>query len=174
MFNNILLQLIITNWPLLLVIIIVVVIVKVYFPISEKDDKSKNIYNYRRKDFLMSRPEHEFFDILGSILGNQYYIFPQVHLSTILDNKVKGQNWRGAFRHVDEKSVDFVICDKAYIKPLLAIELDDSSHTISDRREKDLEKDRIFKEACLPLLRIENQARFNKEEISSRIAAALH
>jgi hypothetical protein len=97
----------------------------------------KSPYNYKKKDFLMSRAEHEFFDILVEVAGNQYHVFPQIHLSTILDNKVVGQNWRGAFRHIDEKSVDFVICDKAYIKPILAIELDDKTHEREDRKGRD-------------------------------------
>jgi len=84
-------------------------------------------YNYKQKDFFMSRPEHEFFDILLSVVGDKYHIFSQVHLPTIIDNKVYGQNWYGAFRHIDGKSVDFVLCDKNYIKPVLAIELDDKT-----------------------------------------------
>jgi len=43
---------------------------------------------------------------------------------TVLEHRIKGQDWKAAFRRINGKSVDFVICDKAYIKPLLAIELD--------------------------------------------------
>ena len=121
----------------------------------------------------MSRPEHEFFDILLSVIGNQYHVFPQVHLPTILEHKIKGQYWHGAFRHIDEKSIDFVLCDKQYIKPILAIELDDHSHEGLDRQERDGEVERILKEAGLPLLRFENRGHFEKEEISRRISEAL-
>src|ERR1035437_7044871 len=100
----------------------------------EKEEvKKKPLYKYTRKDFLISRPEHEFFDILVEILENKYHVFTQVHLPTILDHKIKGQTWKAAFSHINGKSVDFVICDKAYIKPLLVIELDDKSHDRLDR-----------------------------------------
>lgn len=132
---------------------------------EKEEGKKKSLYKYKRKDFLISRPEHEFFDILVDITRDQYYVFPQIHLSTILYNKIVGQNWNGAFRHIDEKSVDFVICDKAYIKPILAIELDDKTHEKEDRKGRDGEVEQMLKEAGMPLLRFGNNGFFNKEEI---------
>jgi very-short-patch-repair endonuclease len=149
----------------IILIIIAVILLKKYFPEIFLDQKSKALYNYKRKDFLMSRVEHEFFDILVDITKDQYCVFPQIHLSTILDNKVVGQNWKGAFRHINEKSVDYVICDKAYIKPLLAIELDDKTHEQDNRKIRDGEVERILSNANLPLLRFGNNGHFDKEEI---------
>lgn len=141
---------------------------------SGKEEKTnKSPYHYKRRDFLMSRAEHEFFDVLAEAVKAQYYIFPQVHLATILDHKVVGQNWKGAFRHIDEKSVDFVLCDKAYIKPLLAIELDDRTHDNDKRKERDGVVESILGEAVLPLLRFENHGHFDKADITQRIANAL-
>ena len=149
----------------IVLIIIAIILLKRYSPEIFLDQKSKALYNYKRKDFLMSRAEHEFFDILVDITKDQYYVFPQIHLSTILDNKVVGHNWKGAFRHIDEKSVDYVICDKAYIKPLLAIELDDRTHERENRKIRDGEVERILSDANLLLLRFGNGGRFDKEEI---------
>lgn len=154
-------------------IIVAAIILKIYFPDIFPEEEKKSVYNYKRKDFLMSRAEHEFFDILVSIVGSQYYIFPQIHLSTILDNKVVGQNWRGAFRHIDEKSVDFVICDKSYIKPLLAIELDDRTHDQEKRKDRDSEVERILNNAGLSLLRIGNNGHFDREEIKRTVLEKL-
>lgn len=154
----------------LLILVVIIVAVKI---IINKSTKKIFSYRYQRKDFLMSRGEHEFFDILIDAVGDRYYIFPQIHLPTILNNKITGQNWHGAFRHIDEKSVDFVLCDKAYIKPLLVIELDDYSHGNKDRQERDEEVERILKEAGLPLLRFKNQGHIEKEEVVRRISEAL-
>ena len=150
----------------LIIFAVLIVLAAIAIKIWEFSGKrNKSIYTYRRKDFLMSRAEHELFDILVDVVGNQYYVFPQIHLPNILDNKIVGQNWRGSFRHIDEKSVDFVICDKAYIKPLLAIELDDRTHEQNDRKGRDKEVERILGEANMPLLRFENNRHFDKEEI---------
>lgn len=86
-------------------------------------EEEKPKYQYKRRNFFLSRAEHECYDALVAAAGAEYYIFAQVHLPTLVDHKIKGQNWRGAFRHISEKSVDFVLCDKAYISPKLVIEL---------------------------------------------------
>jgi len=138
-----------------------------------KEEKKKSLYKYKSKDFLISRPEHEFFDILVEVVGDKYYVFTQVHLPTILENKIVGQNWKGALSHINGKSVDFVICDKAYIKPLLAIELDDKSHERFDRIERDSEVERMLQEAEMPLLRFENHGNFSKEEIKKLVLEKL-
>ena len=139
------------------------ILAKKYLP------ERKRVYKYQRKEFLMSRAEHESFDVLIEIVGDQYYVFPQVHLSALLDHNVVGQNWRGAFSHINGKSVDFVVCDKAYIKPLLAIELDDKTHEREDRVERDGEVERMLNEVGMPLLRIKNHGSFDKEEIKRLI-----
>lgn len=133
------------------------------------EEKVKKKYEYKRKNFFLTRAEHECYDALVSAVGQDYYIFAQVHLPTIIDNKVVGQNWRAAFRHIDEKSVDFVLCDKAYISPKLAIELDDRTHERPDRKNRDIEVERILKDAGLPLLRLDNRNRFNLAELSQKI-----
>ena len=155
--------------------LVLVILVKKFFPeiASENKEEKKPLYKYNRKDFLISRPEHEFFDILVETFGSKYYVFTQVHLPTILDHKVVGQNWKGAFSHINGKSVDFVICDKAYIKPLLAIELDDKSHEHEDRIERDGTVEQMLKEAGMPLLRFGNNGSFNKEEINRLILEKL-
>lgn len=164
----------------LLLILIIILILKKYFPdtwhrifdlFSKIEDRpvSNFMYQYERKNFLISKAEHEFFDILIEILNNKYYIFTQVHLPTILEHKLKGQNWRGAFSHINQKSVDFVICDKDYLRPLLVIELDDMSHNREDRKERDKDVEEILASANLPLLRIKNSVSFEKEEITHLI-----
>jgi very-short-patch-repair endonuclease len=157
----------------LLFVIIVVVAVQLINMNAKRGSKSTVVYRYGRKDFFMNRAEHEFFDVLIDVVGSSYYVFPQVHLSTILEHKIKGQDWRAAFSRINGKSVDFVICDKAYIKPLLAIELDGRSHEADSVRQRDVNVERIFEGAELRLLRFANQGSPNREEVKRRVSAAL-
>ena len=140
---------------------------------NKEEEVPQSPYSYRAKNFLVTKPEHEFFDVLVSSVGERYYVFPQIHLATILDHKINGQKNNAAFRHINGKSVDYVLCDKVYIKPLLAIELDDRSHEYKNRKERDRIVESILKEAGLPLLRFENHGNFNKEEITQRISEIL-
>ena len=154
-----------------IVAVIVLVVARAVFEGSEGEEKKK--YQYKRKNFFLSRAEHECFDALMGAVGNDYLIFAQVHLPTLIDNKVVGQNWRAAFRHINGKSVDFVLCDKAYISPKLAIELDDKTHERPERQERDVEVERILQEVGVPLLRLQNKGRFDQAELTQMIKARL-
>jgi very-short-patch-repair endonuclease len=157
----------------LLVVIAAIGTVQIVFEKSKRRNKSVVTYRYGRKDFFMNRAEHEFFDALNSVLDGRYFVFPQVHLSTILEHRIKGQDWRAAFRRINGKSVDFVICDKTYIKPLLAIELDGRSHGVDAVRQRDADIEHIFVKAELPLLRFANHGSPNREEVKRRVLEAL-
>lgn len=162
--------------PIYILIAIIVVIGVVAGLLRDKfdteDEKPK--YDYKRRNWFLTKAEHEFYKALVQAVGQDYIIFAQVHLPTLLDEKVVGQNWKAAFRHVSQKSVDFVLCDKAYISPRLAIELDDKSHDRPDRQDRDIEVERILKGAGMPLLRIQNHGTFNSQDLAQKIRAILN
>ena len=139
---------------------------------SKRKVFKNNAYSYSSKSLLMTRTEADFFVKLEQAVSERYYIFPQVHLSAILDHKVKGQDWSYAFRHINGKSVDFVLCDKETLRPFYAIELDDYTHGAADRKKRDAEVERIFKEAKLPLVRFSNKDVTEQDIIKSLMNAA--
>src|SRR6266700_2664954 len=157
----------------LLLVIVAAIAVQLVFKNDKRNGKSSAIYRYGRKEFFMNRAEHEFFDVLNEVVGSSYYVFPQVHLSTVLEHRIKGQDWRAAYRRINGKSVDFVICDKAYIKPLFAIELDGRSHDTEAVRQRDVDVEHIFEKAELRLLRFANHCRPDREEVNRRVAEAI-
>ena len=154
-----------------IVIAVAVVLAVMRGDLGNREEKAK--YDYKRRGFFLTRAEHECYDALVAAVGSEYLVFAQVHLPTLVDNKVKGQNWRAAFRHINGKSVDFVLCDKAYISPKLAIELDDKTHERPERQERDREVERILREAGMPLLRLDNHGRFNASELAQKIKEVL-
>ena len=163
-----------TNFYIIIGIIVVIAIAIAAVRGSFADAEKKAKYRYNRKDFFLSRAEHECYDALVEAVGLEYRIFAQVHLPTLVDHAIRGQNWRAALAHINRKSVDFVLCDKAYLSPKLAIELDDKSHERPDRQERDREVERILREAGLPLLRLENRGNFNPGELAQKIKETLN
>ena len=125
-------------------------------------------YKYQRKHAFMTNRERDFYKVLKQVVDGKYTIFAQVHLPTIIDEKVRGQNWRAARAHINRKSVDFVLCDNDLLSPKLAIELDDSTHAASDRQQRDREVESALQQAHLPLLRV-----LNTENLSEKIAGAI-
>jgi len=157
------------------VIIVLLIIFKRFLDerTLEKAAKSPTIYQYERKHHIMTGAEADFFDTLVQTVGDTYHVFPQVHLSAILNHTVKGQTWDAAFKHINGKSVDFVLCDKDNLKPVLAIELDDWTHGRDDRRQRDAEVDRIFAGADLPLIHFTDYRKLDSSSITKAISNAI-
>lgn len=144
--------------------------------INSKIDNSqikKSNYRYYSRPYVMTPRENECFKLLNEIFDAKWFVIPQVHLSALLNHKVKGQNWNGAFRHINGKSVDFVLLGKETYKTVCAIELDDSTHYRTDRKERDEEVERIFKDAKIPLARIGKFENMTKQEIVKIITNAI-
>jgi very-short-patch-repair endonuclease len=64
--------------------------------------------------------------------------------------------WK-ALNPVIGKSVDFVICHRSTLDPVMAIEVDDRSHQAPARRRRDAFVDKLFAEVGLPLMRVKAQ-----------------
>ena len=146
--------------------------------VSDSDENNDQIkkaqYRYYAKPYVMTSRENECFKILNEIFSSKWFVVPQVHLSALLDYKVKGQNWNAAFRHINGKSVDFVLIGKESYKVICVIELDDSTHSKPDRIERDAEIERMFKEARIPLARIGRFESMTKSEIAKIITDAIN
>lgn len=134
----------------------------------------KSQYKYYAKSYVMTSRENECFKTLNEIFSSKWFVVPQVHLSALLDYRVKGQNWNAAFRHINGKSVDFVLIGKESYKVICAIELDDSTHSKRDRMERDAEIERMFKGARIPLARITRFESMAKPEIAKVITDAIN
>ena len=76
------------------------------------------------------------------------------------------------FRRIAAKHVDFVLADPSDLEPFAVIELDDSSHDRSDRRERDLFVDRLFATVRFPIIRVKAAGRYNVRELKEKIEMA--
>lgn len=121
----------------------------------------------------MSKNEHDVFDAIVIAVGDKYHVFPQVKFDKILDWKGNGKNSIYAMRHINQKSVDFLLCDKTYINPRLAIELDDTTHEREDRKERDEIVEGILSAANFPLLRIHYSDTTNSSTLKEKIIASI-
>ena len=121
-----------------------------------KTDRPKKQYKYFVKRKIMTDREAIFYEKLVKVCGDSIVVFPQIHLSSLFSHYVKGQSFASAFKKINGKSVDFVLCRKADLKPILAIELDDKSHSKSDRVVRDKFVEELFINASFPLLRFQS------------------
>lgn len=131
-------------------------------------------YAYRRRQYFMTRAEHDLYVVLKQLYGERYEVFPQVHLDKFLDHKVTGQDFRAALSSIQRKSVDFLICGKGYCTPLVAIELDDGSHMQPERIERDKALEAICAAANMPIVRIKWRTSYDAGEIKFAIDQQLN
>lgn len=105
--------------------------------LKNTETQSDDYKHYVKKNYLMSKAEHDFFKALQETVKDKYYIVPQVQLSKIVEVNHYEHQKRKYFNKIDRKSVDFVLFNKEYFTPYMAIELDDSSHLLPPREVRD-------------------------------------
>ena len=129
---------------------------------------------YALRSWLMSKAERSFFGVLEQATDqSKYYIFPQVSLASLVYVEKDTGAYQTWHNKIDRKSVDFVLFDRSTISPVLAIELDDSSHEREDRQERDIFVDSVLAKVGLPLLHVKAQTGYNLQQVSDAIASAI-
>lgn len=124
---------------------------------------------YRARDDFLSQAEISFYRVLLSVLSTQGTICPKVRLSDVFYVSRPNEN-RTFFNRIVQKHVDFLVCNPISMKPIFALELDDSTHTRSDRQVRDEFVDSVFQAAGLPLLHIRAQRQYSIQEVRTQIA----
>lgn len=104
---------------------------------------------YRKRKTLLDKREMAFFFELQKQLPSGYYVFPKMRIADILD-ATQGHGHKYRINKILPKHVDFVICDSEF-RPVVAIELNGTSHQRQDRIERDQLVKEIFAVAGMPL-----------------------
>ena len=71
------------------------------------------------------------------------------------------------------KSVDFVVCDIATLKPKLAIELDEPSHARPERQTRDEQVESVLQAAGLPMIHVLTSRTYDTRELEAAIGPHL-
>jgi len=123
---------------------------------------------YRRREFL-SNAEMKFFQVLRQVCDSDYYVAPKVGLWALVQGeKTEYGNERG-WAKISQKHLDFVLLNPRLMKPVLVVELDDSSHLNPERREKDVEKDAILRQVNIPVSRVTARASYDVDKLRETI-----
>lgn len=164
-------------WIVLLVamLLLLALIKRVFEPRTSKDDAaSTEPLPFQRAYHLLSPAEREFHMALRQAIGEQsgLVIFAKVRLWDLLYLPGGTANRQGHQNRVDRKHVDFVLCDEES-RPVLVIELDDSSHEREDRRERDSFVDRVLKAAGLPILHVRCRRSYDARVLAQQIGSLI-
>ncbi len=134
------------------------------FLVNKNKKSDEVIKKYYKYNFILTEYEKIFYYTLEKIcIKNNFKLFVKVRMSDLIEGETITE-----MNKIQRKHIDFIICNNK-LEILLAIELNDSSHSEYNRRKRDFEVNEIFNEAELPLLWIEGKKKYNENEIEKKI-----
>ena len=128
---------------------------------------------YITRDALLTAAERSFFAALQTACNGRSLIFVQVPLSKLIYPRAGIPRWQAFQNKIDRKSVDFVLADPTSLKVQLVIELDDRSHELKNRQDRDEFVNRALAAAGLKLLRVPAAANYNPQQLELTIREAI-
>ncbi|MBI2848532.1 MAG: DUF2726 domain-containing protein [Chloroflexi bacterium] len=140
---------------------------------SVKQDGPAAEFPYRKSDYLFTKAERSFYENLTNAVGDDMRIFAKVKLADLVYLPKTTKNRQAYLNKVQSKHVDFLLCSRQTISPLLAIELDDSSHERGDRPQRDAFVNQLFDRIQLPLVRIPVKTSYDPKQLAESIRKAI-
>jgi hypothetical protein len=137
-----------------------------------RGERQPDSFPYRLRDDLLSAAELSFYHVLSTAVGSRATICVKIGLADVLYVSRPHENI-SARNRIDRKHIDFLLCDPATMKPLLAVELDDSSHQRRDRQARDEFVEKALQAAGLPLLRVPVRRQYDPREVAAQVESFL-
>lgn len=129
-------------------------------------------YPYRTRQTLLSQGEAAFFGPLCDAVAGRFHVMCKVRLADVIT--CSDANWRRGFgAAISQKHLDFVLCEPATMRFVLAIELDDKSHERPERRRRDSFVNIALYRSRVGFIRFEAKAHYSAESIRRRIDGVL-
>lgn len=120
---------------------------------------------------MLTPSEKRFYNVLRKVVA-PHAVLAKVRLADLVEADERHLLRKSNFEHIKSRHIDFVICDAA-LSPLIAVELDDSSHQRPDRVARDREVNRILEIASLPILRVPVRRTYDGADIAKQLLAKL-
>jgi uncharacterized protein DUF2726 len=135
--------------------------------ITKKEKKKRVTLKYNTVNSFMNKTEKEFFNILSNAVQDQYHVFSKVRILDIftIPKYLEYGHKQTLKNYVQSKHVDFLLCEKDTLKPIIAIELDGKSHLNQKRKERDELVDQVFESANMRLVHVPVTSTYNIAEI---------
>ena len=113
---------------------------------------------YKLNSSILTKREATFYSVLQPIANRNHVIIcikPRIadFISVTLEQYKKGSEFYTYFNKISAKHVDFLLCDNRF-KPLIAFELDDSTHQESSRKDRDAFVDELYNAVGLEICHV--------------------
>lgn len=146
---------------IILIIAIALLVLDRLIPKKSKSNKSWNYNAYKLKGSILTRVELFFYKVLTQEIPKEYIVCPKVGLKDFIDVTTKN-NYLGHFGRIAQKHIDFLVCEKETLKPVIGIEIDDGSHQRKDRIERDKNVNKLYESLGFKILRIPTKTKIDE------------
>ena len=126
---------------------------------------------YSKKRYFFSAAERSFYEVLRR-LAPDHTLFAKVRLADLVYVSKGTDSWQAHFNRINRKHVDFVLCNRD-LAPVVAIELDDSSHDEEEREARDEFVDQVLASAALPIVHIRAKRAYALDDIRAALRSYL-
>lgn len=134
---------------------------------ADTDENNNENFLYELKSSLVTKTEMEFLECIKSVLPENCLVQAQANLASFI---TRTDNAR--FQNELYRNVDFIITDLSY-RPLLVVEINDKTHQMKERQERDKKVANICEEAGIPVIKFWTSYGVNREYIKDRITKEL-
>ena len=125
--------------------------------------------SYEKKHFLLSKAEKAFYQVLLPVIPDDHVLFPKIRVADVLSVRSGSEKRQSLMNRISSKHFDFVVCDRKWLEPRMAIELDDASHERADRQARDAFLDGACEAAGLPLLHIPARSTYDQKALGEEV-----
>jgi hypothetical protein len=122
---------------------------------------------YSARKYFFSAAERSFYEVLRR-LAPDHTVFAKVRLADLVYVSKGTGSWQSHFNRINRKHVDFVLCNRD-LAPVVAIELDDSSHDAEEREARDEFVDQVLASAALPIVHIRARRAYAPDDLRAAI-----
>ncbi len=144
-------------------------------PSAKLPEISAPTARYQTKPTLLSKAEQAFYQALHMGLSDQYLILMKVRVADVLKPQtgISKSEWQSAFSKISCKHFDFLLCSPTSYEIIAAIELDDRSHQLTNRRARDQFLNSACESANFALIRIRARKIYSAQEIKAAVLGSL-
>ena len=124
---------------------------------------------YQPRPYLLTKNEAAFFRVLNAVVAECYRVSCKVRLADLVTCSDRDWN-RGQANRISQKHIDFVVYCVESSRIVAAIELDDASHELPNRRTRDAFVNRLFRQIGVRLIRVPARWQYDNETIAEQMA----
>lgn len=158
----------------LITLILFFVVIGVLAALFAKKPIKFDALSFTSRGQLFTPAERSFLAVLEQALDGRYRVFGKVRLGDIVQpgRGLSISNRTTASNKINQKHVDFVVCNASDLVVIGVVELDDKSHALEKRVARDEFVDHALTSALIPIARFQVKKGYVLQEVRAKLADA--